>query len=510
MAFDEGEFQKWARGLPWFGEFRERYGEEPNLNDPLYDYRAAYVAGVEPQRYGYDGGSYHWPSEFKGEGHPTMWMEKFMVETGMDPNEVGIDRIEGERLVRALQGGKGVEEDAWATGIPSSVDFSDMPKLMGMFGEGGYGLAKDMLGYTASKGLMEAIGSGKPMAPVLAGLEFLAAVPGPQEALMSKLGPLVMQGLQYGKVMPRELWETAGTYVGKKSALWKSVPQVGEVPGTAQKVKLDPNDARFYGEGELTYTGQPSRTTGPIEVIHTEDGQLLVEDGWHRIQDAIKRGDKQIEANVYFEGQPETYPQGAFSNLYDQTAMLEVSDAASAIKSDALTQMKQASKYVGMGDLVTDSDIRAMRGLKDSWKLGEVFDHPELYKGYPELRDVQVTLKPGSGAAFTPQGGIELGTEVIGSKETLLHEIQHAIQEREGWARGGSPENMFQLMVNKANRIDELNLAAEMQDRVGGFTNKNAEGPFSDIVMTAWDDKKGKWLSSDELRKEASRLKSEA
>lgn len=122
-----------------------------------------------------------------------------------------------------------MEDDAWLTGVPSRVDFGDMPALMGMFAEGGYGLAKDMLGYTASRGLMEAIGSREPMAPVMAGLEFLAGVPGPQEALMSKMGPLVMQGLQYGKVLPRELWELAGTYVGKGSKLWKSAPQVGEL-----------------------------------------------------------------------------------------------------------------------------------------------------------------------------------------------------------------------------------------------------------------------------------------
>jgi hypothetical protein len=92
----ELEFQNWFRSLPWFREFVQQYGEEPNSNDPDYDYRAAYQAGIAPDRYEYDGGRYHWPSSLpdgthlKSENHPTMWMEQFMQQTGVDPLSLGL------------------------------------------------------------------------------------------------------------------------------------------------------------------------------------------------------------------------------------------------------------------------------------------------------------------------------------------------------------------------------------------------------------------------------------
>jgi hypothetical protein len=38
---------------------------------------------------------------------------------------------------------------------------------------------------------------------------------------------------------------------------------------------------------------------------------------------------------------------------------------------------------------------------------------------------------------------IEVGTGNKSLKETLIHEIQHAIQEKEGFARGGNTASSF-------------------------------------------------------------------
>lgn len=94
-AVDEDRFQQHMRGLPWFSEFKQQYGEEPNLDAREYDYRGAFNAGVEPERYPYDENRYHWPSmsptgaPLKAPDHPTMWKEHFMRETGLNPDAVG-------------------------------------------------------------------------------------------------------------------------------------------------------------------------------------------------------------------------------------------------------------------------------------------------------------------------------------------------------------------------------------------------------------------------------------
>lgn len=97
---DEARFQRDMRTgqdyREWFDQFTRKYGGEPSLDDPEYDYRAAWRAGIRPAPYEHDGGAYHWASALpggamlKGENHPTAWMEHFMRATGRDPNDVGV------------------------------------------------------------------------------------------------------------------------------------------------------------------------------------------------------------------------------------------------------------------------------------------------------------------------------------------------------------------------------------------------------------------------------------
>jgi hypothetical protein len=87
-AEEEAKFQQWVRALPWHSEFVQQYGSEPDLDTKDYDYRGAWKAGIEPQRYKHDQNRYHWSSQFKSPEHPTMWMEHYMRSTGVDPSEV--------------------------------------------------------------------------------------------------------------------------------------------------------------------------------------------------------------------------------------------------------------------------------------------------------------------------------------------------------------------------------------------------------------------------------------
>lgn len=76
----ENHFQSWVKELPWYSEFKANYGGEPNLDDPQYNYRAAWLAGVKP---GIDPESltWHWPDSapnghiLKSREHPTLYME---------------------------------------------------------------------------------------------------------------------------------------------------------------------------------------------------------------------------------------------------------------------------------------------------------------------------------------------------------------------------------------------------------------------------------------------------
>ena len=81
---EEGHFQTGIRATPWFSEFKQKYGEEPNLNDPDYDYRAAWRAGARPDVVIPVTSCCTGPASLRGQTTPTaLSMESIRVEVTM-------------------------------------------------------------------------------------------------------------------------------------------------------------------------------------------------------------------------------------------------------------------------------------------------------------------------------------------------------------------------------------------------------------------------------------------
>ena len=74
-------------------------------------------------------------------------------------------------------------------------------------------------------------------------------------------------------------------------------------------------------------------------------------------------------------------------------------------------------------------------------KLENVLNNEELFKAYPELKDIKVIFNTGgnTGSYDSQTKTIEVSSDSKSKKLILLHEVQHAIQDIEGFARGGSP-----------------------------------------------------------------------
>jgi hypothetical protein len=83
--------------------------------------------------------------------------------------------------------------------------------------------------------------------------------------------------------------------------------------------------------------------------------------------------------------------------------------------------------------------------------IGGMFRHEDLYAAYPDLlAKERMTLKKrpdwmgeaAESGSYRP-GRVEVSSKTEqGAKSKALHELQHALQYREGWQRGGS-ESMF-------------------------------------------------------------------
>ena len=122
----------------------------------------------------------------------------------------------------------------------------------------------------------------------------------------------------------------------------------------------------------------------------------------------------------------------------DGKLRLEISDASARINTEAFVKAKEASQKLRRGDhniSLADLDLT----VKD------VFQHDVLFQLYPELPDMKLAvtkLEDGTLGSYSPRG-IMLSDTLTPktAKPTLLHEIQHYIQDVEGFADGGSLKN---------------------------------------------------------------------
>jgi len=77
--------------------------------------------------------------------------------------------------------------------------------------------------------------------------------------------------------------------------------------------------------------------------------------------------------------------------------------------------------------------------------LGQIVDHPELFKQYPDLRQITVVVggSEGGGHWDAPNNMIVIGGTQSKTVDRyiniLVHEIQHAVQSWEGFVNGASP-----------------------------------------------------------------------
>lgn len=92
----------------------------------------------------------------------------------------------------------------------------------------------------------------------------------------------------------------------------------------------------------------------------------------------------------------------------------------------------------------------------ESVPMGELLDHPELYARYPQFKEMPISNTQGwnySGVYLPGAKRIEVRTtnrEVKEIRDTLLHEVQHAIQDYEGFASGSNMEaSVHQLPAKK-------------------------------------------------------------
>ncbi|MDU2008918.1 MAG: LPD23 domain-containing protein [Campylobacter concisus] len=106
-------------------------------------------------------------------------------------------------------------------------------------------------------------------------------------------------------------------------------------------------------------------------------------------------------------------------------------------------------------------------------KLGDLLEHKELFKAYPELKDIKIKKiidEKGENLGYYDPNKKEIGINNIGDKSTLMHEVQHAIQDIEGFAKGlGAKGENYRLSHGEAearNVETRLNLGDKFRVKI--------------------------------------------
>ncbi|MDO4752285.1 MAG: hypothetical protein Q4A24_09290 [Akkermansia sp.] len=163
------------------------------------------------------------------------------------------------------------------------------------------------------------------------------------------------------------------------------------------------------------------------------------------------------------------YKDRAFEGRDDGKMRAEI-DASKARVKAGIFGVDKAEEY---------RQLIAQRG-EQRYNLGDVLDYEELYEAYPELRVRDVTfrkLEDGVRGRVEGWGGIALAPELRFHEEelrsVLLHEVQHAVQRIEGFARGGNTEGVYDRVQAE---IGDMNWELRLLEREMRFFEAPGQG----------------------------------
>lgn len=191
------------------------------------------------------------------------------------------------------------------------------------------------------------------------------------------------------------------------------------------------------------------------------------------------------------------------SRIFDATGWFKGADGQWRFEiDDSASQYSPAAKNAESWDA---SDGIKMVGNNPNTSL---LNHAILADAYPETKNIKSAGRgifgTSEGAYKSPQyigdpGLIEIKSQGANPHSTSLHELQHAIQQREGFARGGSPE-MFSQQKDAELARDALNWAKEIRNKRKTMPNADISAVENALIKDYQDMGALDWLPSRNAR----------
>jgi hypothetical protein len=161
--------------------------------------------------------------------------------------------------------------------------------------------------------------------------------------------------------------------------------------------------------------------------------------------------------------------------------------------SDDVSTMKGSGEF---GKTIMNAYERGRKKTGDQLyktTVDDVFFHNQLSEAYPELMKIETQMMPKGKTARgslsgTSDGQILRMQETLPSNDarsTMLHELQHGIQEREGFAVGGNTRDFAVMRAKALDQIGELN--TRMSAIAKQLENKSLPKAQQDALRAQYD-----------------------
>lgn len=266
--------------------------------------------------------------------------------------------------------------------------------------------------------------------------------------------PIVSGGIEFFKQFMDDPVETAGGIASAVGEELKEYPARqlrtalagGETfnPETGEIERFDPFGVpATVGAGTaFSIARTAGKGSGPVLGIM---GGTLAKDGPTKYERALKLYKEGKSDQEIFDGSQAYLDVDVLGTgrAYKDAFRFEIPTANSKLNEKQVFD----GRMEGFRSVKRDDDYGAVP-INDApfARLEEILDFPELYKQYPEIKDLRVARINEFGGAFYDSGRnyIAVADQLNNQQfqSSLLHEIQHWVQHKEGFPTGGSSQSI--------------------------------------------------------------------
>lgn len=251
----------------------------------------------------------------------------------------------------------------------------------------------------------------------------------------------------------RKVWDTLThrqlTELERAERLWEAAlresVQGSAVPDTAAGTKYS-----FAGQRARTADREALREAETMEVAGSTNEEVRQATGWFRGADGKWRFEIDDSGMEYRSGGDALMRQN--NERYAEFRELELrwlQDYGTERWTDA-----DQNRFDYLREIYGNEPRRLReRVAAGNATLEDILQHDELFRAYPELRNVRVRfaeLDDGTRGTYNRRTNTIVLSDTLkrAPQKTILHEVQHAIQEIEGFSGGASPKYWEDVLLS--------------------------------------------------------------